>query len=743
MPRKKRGRQAKPAPRSSHHHHHHHSSNPPRGAFTLADEGRFYTNHRSRAFEPDRKLRLLPVGFVSAGCLVGTVPDKEEGTGPPAPFATPDSPADDASKLLATMALRSSSPSNSSDVSDEIVFQGRGPTPAIVAPDTGPVALAAPTSDAPVMATDASVASPSVNIHGTVTQAASRLGKTRVKSIRSVDIPTLDSPIESDSDVESVVQDLFKHRLGNKTPWDYNTTEWVSRSKPGIGWLPAGEANPAVTAEHDYMRNIEDFLPQDCNVTPATRTFAGRDLDIDAGWVSPPMDPVDTFRTSGRCGEWSENDLCDFEELSTSSDVMDVVERIIATRFRRPGKQYLVVYEGAVADDAHWLPVSFLRTPSDLQLIKDFEAEVDARQQLLGLPSTSESNSSDGYEDANDSDDEDEFDLDISALDDEQLAAILQKQEDLGMGSSEIVLFGGDETFRDITRTTDSGRRGADRPQQRRQQRSRGFAPSFPSASAMADVLDSDPYNGFDVMDTERPSLRPRNKGRRGQMPVELSDEELNEQIKASWENDRNKKRIKKAEREEQRQQGLLGRKGKTPDLGVKYKDGIVMEEIVEEIREFMISEAPTISLPPMDAGRRAAVHQFAALLGLKSTSRGDGPGRFTVLVKNKRTMEYADKDFEGILGQKGLNKRMRGALAVRSAPRGQAQKTKSTHPLASYKDGEVVGRDAPELGPENRGRAMLEKMGWKKGMGLGALDNKGILQPIAHTVKTTRAGLQ
>jgi hypothetical protein len=36
-----------------------------------------------------------------------------------------------------------------------------------------------------------------------------------------------------------------------------------------------------------------------------------------------------------------------------------------------------------------------------------------------------------------------------------------------------------------------------------------------------------------------------------------------------------------------------------------------------------------------------------------------------------------------------------------------------------------------------------MQKMGWSKGMSLGAVDNKGILQPIAHTVKTTKAGLK
>jgi hypothetical protein len=59
-----------------------------------------------------------------------------------------------------------------------------------------------------------------------------------------------------------------------------------------------------------------------------------------------------------------------------------------------------------------------------------------------------------------------------------------------------------------------------------------------------------------------------------------------------------------------------------------------------------------------------------------------------------------------------------------------------------SYRDGDIVGGSAPELGVENKGRAMLEKMGWSTGTALGALNNKGILQPVSHVVKTTKAGL-
>lgn len=60
-----------------------------------------------------------------------------------------------------------------------------------------------------------------------------------------------------------------------------------------------------------------------------------------------------------------------------------------------------------------------------------------------------------------------------------------------------------------------------------------------------------------------------------------------------------------------------------------------------------------------------------------------------------------------------------------------------------SYRDGEVVGAAAPEIGQENRGRTMLEKMGWSTGTALGALNNnRGLVQPVAQVVKTSRSGL-
>ena len=84
----------------------------------------------------------------------------------------------------------------------------------------------------------------------------------------------------------------------------------------------------------------------------------------------------------------------------------------------------------------------------------------------------------------------------------------------------------------------------------------------------------------------------------------------------------------------------------------------------------------------------------------------------------------------------------MEGAPRPRGPKKQGTTNARTGMAAASYRDGDVVGAAAPEIGVENKGRAMLEKMGWSSGTALGALNNKGILQPVAHIVKNSKAGL-
>lgn len=141
-----------------------------------------------------------------------------------------------------------------------------------------------------------------------------------------------------------------------------------------------------------------------------------------------------------------------------------------------------------------------------------------------------------------------------------------------------------------------------------------------------------------------------------------------------------------------------------------------------------------------MDKHARKVVHELANKFNIKSKSSGKASTRKPTLYRTKRTMQYNEDIFEQTFNR--IQKRYLPRLDKRGKKPQKGPGGGGGHAIASYRDGEVVGATAPELGAENRGRAMLEKMGWSTGTALGALDNKGILQPVMQTMKRSKAGL-
>ena len=151
-----------------------------------------------------------------------------------------------------------------------------------------------------------------------------------------------------------------------------------------------------------------------------------------------------------------------------------------------------------------------------------------------------------------------------------------------------------------------------------------------------------------------------------------------------------------------------------------------------------------SLSLPPLTKQRRKTIHELANKVNLKSQSKGNGPARFPILLKTSRTPKYTRKtipQFDHLVSGRKLNRRLYQSWGP-DASRPTKAKKGGSGAAVSYMDGDVVGASAPEIGVGNRGRAMLEKMGWSNGTALGAGNNKGILLPVAHVVKNTRTGL-
>lgn len=198
-------------------------------------------------------------------------------------------------------------------------------------------------------------------------------------------------------------------------------------------------------------------------------------------------------------------------------------------------------------------------------------------------------------EDGNEGEDEDEDEddkedspklskLDGSAnggtgeIDDETLARLLAKQEELGMGSDELDLFSA-EVYGEVLQSGDRASRRGNSAKGKKNARG-----PIPSAGAVADVFDD-----LDLMDWNRHNPPRQPKKRRGQPNFDISDSDLEATLQATFQKDRLRKSERKKEREELRAQGLLGKHALNPDdLRVKYPTGMTLDQIKEEMRAFL-----------------------------------------------------------------------------------------------------------------------------------------------------------
>lgn len=156
------------------------------------------------------------------------------------------------------------------------------------------------------------------------------------------------------------------------------------------------------------------------------------------------------------------------------------------------------------------------------------------------------------------------------------------------------------------------------------------------------------------------------------------------------------------------------------------------------------------LDFPPLDKHARMVLHGIANKFNIKSQSTGQGDQRRPVLYRTNRTIRYASTkvgdvtshvdDAASRVHRKYFHRvDIKGQkTAVTRVPGGMRGGLKAL----TLREGEVVGASVPELGQDNRGRNMLEKMGWSKGMSLGASDNQGILEPVAQVMKRSKAGL-
>ncbi|KAI9787750.1 MAG: hypothetical protein M1839_000282 [Geoglossum umbratile] len=433
---------------------------------------------------------------------------------------------------------------------------------------------------------------------------------------------------------------------------------------------------------------------------------------------------------------WNALDPHHLDVVSTSTNALGDIDSILAKRSRPNGDQFLVQFKGYSINEVRWIPRVSLATESQLKQITVFE--------------TAEGPEVSAYE-SEDSDNMDEDRRDekkirqgnVDTIADEKLARLFSKQDDLGLTSSELLGLGDtDETISDGYMFDAEGVIASLFSKPKKASSRKGH---FPSATQVANA-----YDDFDIMDFERPSLN-KGKGRKAALPFNLSDSELEGVISSKWENDRRKKAEKKKERAKLRAQGVLGKHNATnPDMRAKYEGGMTADDVEREIVRFLTSDREQLIFPCMDRPQRKMLHEISNHLHLKSKSAGSKKQRFTTLYKTsistvdpaKIQRTFTDLRAHGFVWRMSAKDGVKKPKAAKPREPRPPRRDWTSDTTPRYRDGEIVGATAPELGTENKGRQMLEKMGWSSGTALGALNNKGILQPVATVIKTSKAGL-
>jgi len=176
---------------------------------------------------------------------------------------------------------------------------------------------------------------------------------------------------------------------------------------------------------------------------------------------------------------------------------------------------------------------------------------------------------------------------------DERLARLITKTEEFGLETEEVLFLDGELTSDDNDNGDGDGDDGegwlpAPRVPPRRKKgaskRSKLFqkGSQFPNATQMAEAFDA-----MDLMDLQNSRLQ---RSKKGTVSFGLSDSELEEVMSAAMKKDRRKKAAKKKAREELRSQGLLGRNVDPSDLRVKYRGGMSLDDLAEEVEAFLLS---------------------------------------------------------------------------------------------------------------------------------------------------------
>ncbi|KAJ4291499.1 squalene synthetase-like protein [Collariella sp. IMI 366227] len=668
--------------------------------FSMREEAKNTASHRTDwRTSGDAKLRFKPVAFVSAG-VVEPLKD-EDLSGKPSDPKGPEALAEVAVEECAEV-LDDIEDTTAAEFVAEEVLEAIGDTIAAADIDT------LETEPASVISVETTIET--------------------VKEEITVAIPASEDkyePIDQPTEAQQIeTKDLFFIDLGDEEDEEGNATLTVNLPPPKIS-SPRSSAGQSDSSEEIILfrgraGNVRE-LPQKFELprraaparpsAPRVESKPAPEADGPSKQLEPatvasaPQAPKSRSRSRQKRPE-QKKQAHSIEEGDEDNEEDAILADYIANMAANPDDDFFASHLQSISNqrdlggDHHAVNLGSAEETSDQE---------GQESEGLGLSDAEE----DDLDLFNKDDDGGDMDADI---DDETFARLLAKQEELGLDADDLVLFSG--SYAQTGTRKASGKRPADRP----------------SAMEVADAFDSLGLDDWAHLTGQQPrkrhSKRPPN--------FNVDDPDMEAALRAAWQGDRERKKTRKLERESLRAEGLLGKNANPEDMRVRYLSGMKLDDFKTELISFLLS-----------SDERFILHELANKFNIKSQSTGKGDQRRPVLYRTKRTLRFTPSEAQAHV--QGASDRIHRKYFHRldnkftnkgpGAPRTSGGATGGFKALV-LREGEVVGASVPELGAENKGRNMLEKMGWSKGMALGAMDNKGILEPVAQVMKRGKAGL-
>ena len=198
----------------------------------------------------------------------------------------------------------------------------------------------------------------------------------------------------------------------------------------------------------------------------------------------------------------------------------------------------------------------------------------------------------------------------------------------------------------------------------------------------------------------------------------------------------------RKADKRKNKEDFIMEENKNSFDLTKKYPFGLHILNIRDEFDEFYSNNRDRLIFPPLDPHANKTLMKFAKHYNMKSSKAGKGIHTHTTIEKTRKTKRAMPN--YGLIAQLVKQRPVFMRIDVKRVQE-DFVKTERIKIQGKFHvtEGEIVGEDAPEIGSDNIGRRMLEKLGWSSGEGLGAVTNKGISKPLFARVKKGKAGLR